>query len=126
MNYGLLADLVVAIHALFVVFVVLGGFLALWRPWIALVHIPAGLWGTYVEFAGQICPLTPLENRFRELGGEAGYTGGFIAHYITPLIYPEGLTREIQFWLGAFVVAINLLAYGLLARKLRARARSGI
>jgi Protein of Unknown function (DUF2784) len=126
MNYGLLADLVVAIHGLFVVFAVLGGLLALWRPWIALVHIPAALWGAYVEFAGQICPLTPLENRFRELGGEAGYTGGFIAHYITPLIYPEGLTREIQFWLGTFVVAINLLAYGLLARKLQARTRSRI
>lgn len=123
MNYGLLADGVLAIHALFIVFAVLGGFLALWRPWIALVHIPAALWGAYVEFSGQICPLTPLENRFRDLAGEAGYTGGFIAHYITPLIYPEGLTREIQLWLGVVVVAINLLAYGLLARKLLARAR---
>lgn len=123
MNYGLLADAVVAVHGLFVVFAVLGGFLALWRPWIALVHIPAALWGAYVEFSGRICPLTPLENRFRDLAGEAGYTGGFIAHYITPLIYPAGLTREIQFWLGAVVIAINLLAYGLLVRKLLARAR---
>lgn len=123
MNYGLLADGVVAIHALFIVFAVLGGFLALWRPWIALVHVPAALWGAYVEFSGRICPLTPLENRFRDLAGEAGYAGGFIAHYITPLIYPAGLTREIQLWLGVVVVAINLLAYGLLARKLLARAR---
>lgn len=124
MSYGLLADVVVVVHALFIVFAVLGGLLALWRPWIALVHIPAALWGAYVEFSGRICPLTPLENRYRDLAGEAAYSGGFIAHYITPLIYPEGLTREIQLWLGIIVAAINLLAYGLVARKLRSRTRA--
>lgn len=123
MSYDLLADGVVILHGLFIVFAVLGGFLALWRPWIALVHVPAALWGAYVEFAGRICPLTPLENLYRSLAGEVGYTGGFIAHYITPLIYPEGLTREIQLWLGLIVVAINVLAYGLLARNLLSRAR---
>lgn len=123
MRYDLLADGVVVLHGLFIVFAVLGGFLALWRPWIAFVHVPAALWGAYVEFSGRICPLTPLENRFRDLAGEVGYTGGFIAHYITPLIYPEGLTRETQLWLGLIVVAINLLAYGLLARKLLSRGR---
>lgn len=123
MSYDLLADGVVILHGLFIVFAVLGGFLALWRPWIALVHVPAALWGAYVEFAGRICPLTPLENHYRSLAGEVGYAGGFIAHYITPLIYPEGLTREIQLWLGLIVVAINVLAYGLLARNLLSRAR---
>jgi nitrate reductase gamma subunit len=114
-----LADVVVAIHAFFVVFVVVGGFLALWKPWIALVHVPAALWGAYVEFAGRICPLTPLENHLRHLAGEAGYQGGFIAHYITPILYPEGLTREMQVAFGGSVVAINVLAYALLIWRLR-------
>ncbi len=120
MHYGWLADAVMVIHLLFIVFAVFGGFLALWRPWIAALHLPAMAWAAYIEFAGRICPLTPLENEYRALAGESGYSGGFIAHYITPVIYPDGLTREIQWVLGLAVIAINLLAYGLLARKLAA------
>jgi len=116
-----MADGVVAIHAMFIVFAVLGGFLALWRPWVALLHLPAMAWAAYVEFSGRICPLTPLENQLRALAGERGYSGGFIEHYILPVMYPAGLTRDVQLVLGAAVVAINLIAYGLLARKLAAR-----
>jgi Protein of Unknown function (DUF2784) len=121
MSYSLLADGVVLLHLLFIVVAVLGGFLVLWRPWLAAIHLPAAAWAAYIEFAGGICPLTPLENRYRQLAGEGGYSGGFIEHYITPLIYPDGLTREIQVGLGLAVIAINVLAYGLLLRKLRRR-----
>lgn len=117
MTYRLLADLTVFVHGLFIVFAVLGGFLVLWQRWTAALHVPAMLWAAYIEFAGQICPLTPLENHFRRLAGDAGYQGGFIAHYLTSLIYPEGLTREMQYAIGAFVVAVNLLAYGLVLRR---------
>jgi hypothetical protein len=122
MMHGWLADLVVAIHALFVVFVVVGGFLATWKPWIAFLHVPAALWGAFVEFSGRICPLTPLENEFRRLAGDAGYSGGFIQHYITPLLYPEGLTRDLQFLLGGGVVVINVVAYAILVWKLVKKA----
>jgi hypothetical protein len=115
--YRLLADFVVLVHGAFVVFVVLGGFLALWNLRWAWVHLPAAIWGAWVEFAGRICPLTPLENHFRGLAGERGYAGGFIEHYIMPLLYPVGLTRDRQFLFGGIVVAVNLLAYGVAAAR---------
>lgn len=124
MIYRLLADFVVLVHGAFVVFVVLGGFLALWNLRWAWVHLPAAIWGAWVEFAGRICPLTPLENQFRGLAGERGYAGGFIEHYIVPLLYPVGLTRDRQFLFGGIVVAVNLLAYGVaVARAYRTRSR---
>lgn len=113
MPYGLLADAVMLLHFVFIVFVVAGGLL-LWRfPRLIWVHLPAAAWGAAIEFGGWICPLTPLENRLRHLGGEAGYAGGFVAHYLQPLIYPEGLTREVQGLLGIGVIAVNALIYGL-------------
>lgn len=118
MLYRFLADALVVVHGAFVLFVVFGGFLVLWKIRVAWVHIPAALWGAYVEFAGKICPLTPLENHFRRLAGERGYTEDFIDHYLIPLMYPEGLTRDIQFILGLVVLAINLIAYGLVVRRL--------
>lgn len=119
MLYRLLADLVVAVHALFVAFVVLGGFLA-WRwPRLAWVHVPAAVWGVLIEYAGWICPLTPLENEFRMRAGLEGYPGGFIEHYVIPLLYPAGLTPVRQLVLGSFALALNLFAYGMLARRRR-------
>lgn len=112
MIYRWLADLVVLAHCGFVLFVVFGGLLALrWRrvPWI---HLPAAIWGAAIEWSGGVCPLTPLENRFRRLGGQAGYTGGFVEHYLMPVLYPAGLTRATQVVLGLGVVAANLLIYG--------------
>lgn len=124
MLYRVLADLTVLVHGAFVVFVVLGGFLVLWNLRWAWAHLPAAIWGAWVEFAGQICPLTPLENHLRHLAGERGYTGGFIQHYIIPLMYPAGLTRDTQLVLGVILVAINLIAYGVAIRRaLRSRSR---
>jgi hypothetical protein len=111
MVYRVLADLTLIVHFGFVLFVALGGFLVLrWRG-LAWAHLPAAAWGALIEFAGWICPLTPLENTLRRRGGEAGYEGGFIDHYIIGLIYPEGLTRSMQLVLGATVVIVNTLIY---------------
>lgn len=126
MAWRLLANLVVILHVAFVAFAVFGGFLA-WR-WrrIMFAQLPALAWGAYVELSGRICPLTPLENMLRARAGEAGYSGGFIEHYILPALYPAGLTAQIQWWLAAGLIAVNFLAYaGLLARTARARSASG-
>ena len=112
MTYRLLADAVLVFHLAFIVFVVLGAFLLRRHPRLVWLHLPAALWGAVIEFRGGVCPLTPLENALRALGGDAGYPSGFIAHYLWPLIYPSGLTRELQIGLGLAVVVINLLAYG--------------
>ena len=113
----LAADLLVVLHLAFICFVVLGGLLVLKWPWMALMHIPAAVWGALVEFQGWWCPLTPLEQRLRAAAGEAGYSGSFIEHYLLPIIYPADLTRDLQLQLGLFVVTINAAIYGwLLAR----------
>src|SRR5918996_4100262 len=111
MAWRLAAEAVVVIHFAFVLFVVLGGLLVLRWPRLAYVHIPAAVWGTLIEFAGWICPLTPLEKMLRERAGGAGYDGGFIEHYLIPVLYPGALTREIQLGLGAVVVGVNLFVY---------------
>jgi uncharacterized membrane protein len=117
MLYRTLADGLVLFHVAFVLFVALGGLLVLrWRR-VAWVHAPCAIWGALVEFGGWICPVTPLEIRLRVLGGEEGYTGGFIENYILPLLYPVELTRAHQIGLGTLVLAANLLAYGLVVRK---------
>ena len=115
MLYRFLADVTVALHLGFVAFVVLGGLLVLWRRKLAFLHVPAVLWGVLIEFGGWVCPLTPLEARFRRLGGMAGYEGGFVEHYLLPLLYPSGLTRQQQIWLGVLVGWINLGVYSLIA-----------
>ena len=117
MHYGLLADVTVLLHAAFILFAVFGGLLAVRWPRIAWLHVPAVLWAAFTEFSGRICPLTPLENHYRELAGESGYTGGFIEHYILPVIYPAGLTRDIQLGLGLGVLVVNIVAYGIVIRR---------
>jgi uncharacterized protein DUF2784 len=107
---------VVGIHFLFVLFVVLGGLLVLRWPRVAYLHIPAAIWGAAIEFAGWVCPLTPLENELRRQAGSAGYSGSFIEHYILPVLYPSALSREIQLLLGFLVVAVNLAVYCYLFR----------
>lgn len=111
MIYRLAADLVVVIHFLFVLFVVFGGALVLSRPRIALIHLPVALYGALIEFGSWICPLTPLENWLRRRGGEAGYAGGFVEHYILPILYPGGLTRGVEIALGLAVLVINGFFY---------------
>lgn len=119
MLHRLLADLVVVLHLAFVLFVVLGGLLVLRRPWLAVLHVPAAVWGALVEFADLFCPLTTLENSLRQRAGEAGYPGGFIEHYVIAVLYPAGLTRGVQLLLGAVVVAVNVWVYARLLRRAR-------
>ena len=114
MIYRLLADLVTVVHFGFVIFVVLGAVLV-WRwPRLVWLHIPAAIWGAWIEFSGRLCPLTPLEVQLRQAGGEAGYQGGFVEQYLLPILYPANLTSDIQLWLGTAVLVINGVAYGLL------------
>ena len=119
MNYGFLADTVLVIHLAFILFVLFGAFLVIKWRWVAWLHLPAAFWGAYVEFSGRYCPLTPLENNLRRLAGEAGYSGGFIDHYVTGWIYPDGLTRELQMVIGAIVVVINVVVYWFVIRSSR-------
>ena len=111
MLWAVLADAVLLLHLLFIAFAVLGGLWAwTWRPAMFL-HLPALAWAAWVEFSGRICPLTPLENRLRQLGGAAGYEGSFVEHYLLPLIYPAALTPRIQLVLGSALVAFNVAVY---------------
>jgi len=121
MWYWIAAHLVVVLHLGFVCFVVLGGFMV-WRwQWILFLHIPAALWGALIEFQGWVCPLTPLEQQLRQEAGQAGYSGGFIEHYLLPVLYPSSLSREVQMFLGTCVVVINAAAYGWLVSRGRKR-----
>ena len=114
------ADLVVLLHLGFILFVIFGGLLVLWRRWIAWLHVPAAAWGAWVSGAGWICPLTPLENWLRSHAGQARYTGDFTSHYIMPLIYPEGLTRELQIVIAIIVLVVNAGLYAVVIRRGRA------
>ena len=121
MPYALFADLVLVLHATFILFVVFGGLLVFWRRRLIWLHVPAAAWGILIEFQGWICPLTYLENDLRAAAGRSGYTVGFIDHYLVPLVYPSALTHEIQVLLGLAVLLINAVIYTLVWRKLRTR-----
>lgn len=112
MYYGIAASIIVVVHFLFVLFVVFGGLFVLKWPNLIWAHLPAVTWGALIQFYGWACPLTPLENRLRVAGGKEGYGGGFIEHYMLPLLYPPGLTRDTQVLLGAGVLVLNLVVYG--------------
>jgi len=124
MIHRFLADVLVVVHLAFVLFVLLGGVLVLWRRRLALLHLPVAAWGVLIELSGWVCPLTPLEVRLRRLGGQAGYSGGFVEHYILPVLYPSGLTRQHQVWLGILVGLLNLGIYGWILRRM-AKNRGG-
>ena len=123
MFYKLAADAVVVLHLAFVVFVVAGGLLVFRWRWTAILHLPAVTWAVLLEFCGWLCPLTPLELTLREAGGETGYQGGFIEHYLLPIIYPDDLTRTLQIGMGAFVVIINIAIYACFLWQLNDRNR---
>lgn len=117
MTYALLADLVLVVHSIFILFVVLGGLLVFWRRWLMWFHIPAAAYGVLIELLGWICPLTYLENDLRQAAGGSGYAVGFVEHYLVPLIYPSALTFGMQVGLGLGVLLVNLVIYWLVWRK---------
>lgn len=114
MRHRVLADALVVIHFAFIAFVIGGGLLVRWKRWLALLHLPAVAWAAWIELSGAICPLTPWEQAALVRAGEAGYRGGFIEHYLAPIIYPAGLTPSLQLALGAFVLVVNAAVYGLM------------
>lgn len=114
---AVLADGVLVLHALFILWAVLGGFALLRWPRLVWLHLPAVAWAVWIEATGGVCPLTPLEQRLRLAAGEAGYEGGFVEHYLTAAIYPAGLTRGVQWLLAGGVVLVNAAAYGLWLRR---------
>ncbi len=117
MIYRILADSVVVIHFAFILFVIFGALLVLKWNRLMWFHIPCAIWGALIEFAGWICPLTPLENQLRIRSGAEGYHSSFIEHYIIPIIYPTALNRSMQIFLGILVLVINLGIYGLIFYK---------
>ena len=123
MPYTLLADLLVVLHLAFVAFVVFGGLLVMVRRWLAAVHLPAAMWGVYIELAGRVCPLTPLENRLRALGGGPAYAGDFVERYLLPVLYPPDLRRDVQVALGALALAVNAGVYLYAWRRTGRRAK---
>ena len=121
MGYRLAADLTLVLHLLFIIFILFGGLLCLHRIRWAWLHLPAIVWGVLVEWASLICPLTPLENYFRQRSSDQGYPGGFVENYLIPVIYPEQLTILIQWLLGVLVLVINIFVYLYVFRKKRKR-----
>ena len=118
MSFRLAADCVLLVHLAFILFALLGATMAVWWRWTPLVHLPAAAWGFFVELTGRDCPLTHLENHLRIKAGLSGYTESFVEHYLLAIIYPAGLTREIQFALAGVVIFVNIAIYGwLIVRK---------
>ena len=106
------ADLLLVLHLGFICFVLAGGLLVLKWRWLAILHLPAVVWGALVEIQGWLCPLTPWEQQLRQAAGQAGYRGGFVEHYLLPVLYPPGLEHNTQLILGGAVILINIIIYG--------------
>jgi hypothetical protein len=119
------ADAVLLAHFAFIVFVLAGGLLVLHRRLWAAIHLPAVAWAAFAELTATVCPLTPLENSLRRSAGATGYDGGFVEHYLLPLIYPAGLTPRVQLVLGLVVLAINLPVYAWAWRRWRKNMTRG-
>ncbi len=119
MFYRIAADTLLIVHLAFIVYVVFGGVLAIRVRWSPYAHLPAAAWGAFVELGNRICPLTVWENNLRGLAGDAGYTTSFVDHYLLPVIYPAGLTRDVQIGLAALVVLANVAIYGWIWRRRR-------
>lgn len=118
MIYLILVQIIILLHLFFILFVPLGGLLTFRRKWWAIIHIPAFIWGVLISFGDWICPLTPLENWLRIKGGESGFQGGFIEHYLLPVIYPHTMTRGLQMTIGITVLILNLVVYGVLISRI--------
>ena len=114
-----MADLILLLHFCFIIVVIFGGFFVYIKPRLAWLHIPMIFWAAFVNLTGRICPLTPLENYFRLLEGQAGYETGFVTHYLSPLVYPEFKDYQLGLILGVSVLVWNLLVYVLIVKKIR-------
>jgi hypothetical protein len=125
MAHLLAANAILLLHLFFICLVMLGGLIVLRRPWFVVVHVPAAVWGALVEAFGWYCPLTDLENALLLRAGEEGYAGGFVAHYLLAVIYPDGLTRETQIVLAGLVMLVNVTVYGLVLKRRSGRKRRG-
>jgi len=123
LGYRFLADLTLTLHLCFILFVLFGGLLCLIRTSMIWCHLPAVLWGVWVEWTGRICPLTPLENHFRQLATGQGFPGGFIEHYLVPVVYPAHLDTSLQWLLGTVVILVNLVIYLFVLNRTRKRSR---
>jgi hypothetical protein len=123
--YRIPADLVIILHFSFIVYAVLGGLLGLWRKWCLFFHLPAVVWAAIVEFQSWICPLTPLENYLRSAAGLTGYQGGFVEHYLVPVVYPPSLSNKMQWILGGLVVAVNITIYWFVFTQRKESSRKG-
>ena len=121
MVFAALAFVTVLCHLAFILFVIFGGFLVVRRPRLAPVHVACAAWGAYVSLANRICPLTPLENWFRQRSGGSGYAGDFLEHYLLAVIYPTGLTASAQQLLGLAVIVLNAAVYTWILRTRRGR-----
>jgi hypothetical protein len=122
--YRLLADLTLALHFCFILFVLFGGLLCLFRTSVIWLHLPAAIWGVWVEWGGKTCPLTPLENHFRQAASGQGFAGGFVEHYLVPIIYPHHLDTSLQWLLGIVVIFVNLVVYLFVLNRTRKRHRA--
>lgn len=122
MWYQVAADFLMVFHLLFIVFVIFGGILVTRWLWLAILHVPAVTWGVLVEINNWVCVLTPWENQLRKLAGQEGYPGGFVEHYIAPVIYPGGLTPGMQFTMGVSLLTINIFVYGYILYRVKVRS----
>ena len=111
MFYRYATDAVLLLHLAFIAFAVLGGLLAVWWRRVLFIHLPAAAWGVFVELTGRVCPLTSLENTLRIKAGTVWYSNSFVEHYLLGIVYPDSLTQEIQYFLGALVVVVNVAIY---------------
>jgi hypothetical protein len=119
MFYRIAADLVLVAHFAFIILVVAGALVTFRFSWFAWIHIPAASWGAFVELTGRICPLTTMENFLRVHAGQEGYANSFVEQYIFPVIYPAGLTRQVQLLLAGLVVAVNVIIYAMILLRKR-------
>ncbi len=110
-SYQFAATAIAVLHLAFILFVIFGGILLLRWPRLVWVHLPAAVWGVLIEWFSWYCPLTKWENHLLRRAGRAGYDGGFVAHYILPVIYPAGLTRGHEIAIGIFVLVLNAGIY---------------
>jgi hypothetical protein len=117
----LLADFILLFHFAFIVFAIFGGILVLYKRWILWIHVPVILWASVVNLADWVCPLTPLENMFYSMAGQAGYERGFIEHYITPIVYPNSMPRELELVAGVSILVWNIIVYAFVAFRVRRR-----